>query len=94
MNDGDDKILLADLALQLDRDAHTVRRWVRDAENVRRIAGRLPTDMGFLPEHLWPGRESGGRHRIYWTTEQVEGMRAFAAEKAGRMGWQAGTQGA
>jgi hypothetical protein len=80
----EDRIYIEDLARKpaangqpastglLDRAAHTIRQWV---------------NQGLLPEHLAPARE-GGRQRMYWTREQIPGLREFAEEREGRRGWQ------
>lgn len=40
-----------------------------------------------LPRELRPKRE-GGRKKIYWLPDQIEGMKRYAQEKSQRRGWQ------
>lgn len=79
----DGKIYIAEMASELTRAEHTIRQWLREK-------ARAPEDPNALPDELVPHRE-GGRARIYWTIEQLAGMRAFAAERDGRRGWQGQT---
>lgn len=65
-------ISIAQMAQILDRSDVTIREWIR-----RKV----------LPEDLRPSRE-GGRQKLVWSPEQVEGMRAFAEERGSRRGWQ------
>lgn len=85
-----ERVYLSDMAARLERKAHTVRRWVRDAESIHELAGALPDGKGYLPLDLWPQREDGGLRMIFWAPEQVEPMREYSAMKAGRAGWQSG----
>ena len=80
MSDGDGKIYLPEMAAELSRAEHTLRSWLRDKE-------RAPQDPDQLPDDLVPHRE-GGRQRIYWTPDQLHGMREYAAERERRRGWQ------
>jgi hypothetical protein len=88
MDDFSDRIFIAELEEMLARDARTIRCWVRDAKRVYDVAGGLPADGGYLPEDLWPTREENGRGRIFWRSDQLDGVKAFAAEKERRKGWQ------
>lgn len=40
-----------------------------------------------LPPELQPQRE-GGRQKIYWTRDQVDGMKDFSEQKLDKRGWQ------
>jgi hypothetical protein len=87
----EDRVYLPELAQQLGRQQHTIRRWLGEARKMYSLLeGRKPPpEEGFLPDELWPMEEPDGRRRMYWTKDQVEGMREFAEAKAGRRGWQA-----
>lgn len=67
-----DHIYIEGMADELGRAVHTIRQWIRE---------------GALPRELRPHRE-GGRRKIYWLPDQVEGLRAFAEERSARRGWQ------
>ncbi len=87
MDDFSDRIFIAELEEMLARDARTIRCWVRDAKRMSILAGGAETD-GYLPSELWPEREENGRGRIFWRQDQIDGLKAFAAEKDRRKGWQ------
>lgn len=78
-----DRIYIDEMAKLLDRVPHTLRQWIREAEN-----GTI--DDGVLPNDLLPHRE-GGRQRIYWEQNQLQGLRDYAEERAQRRGWQPAT---
>jgi hypothetical protein len=73
----DGRIYIGELEQELQRAAHTIRQWVA---------------QGALPAELRPSRE-GGRQRMYWTVDQLPGLREFAREREQRRGWQAQHQG-
>lgn len=77
----EDRIYLEVMAAELHRAPHTIRQWLREKE-------REPANRDNLPDELVPHRE-GGRAKIFWTASQLEGMRAFAAARERRRGWQA-----
>ncbi len=85
------RIFISDLEEILERDARTIRCWVRDARKIFEAAHSLPVGFGYLPQELWPEREDGGRGRIFWHQGQIDGLKAFAAEKDRRRGWQGAT---
>lgn len=70
--DDDTKIYIEEMSDLLNRAPHTIRQWI----------GR-----GELPAKLKPQRE-GGRQKIYWVEDQVDGLREFAKQKSARRGWQ------
>lgn len=65
MDSNADRIYIDDIAVRIGRAAHTVRQWVRRPD---------------FPAALAPGLE-GGRNKLYWTEDQVQGLRAYAAER-------------
>lgn len=69
----DDRIYIEDLARRLEpkRAVHTIRRWVKDE---------------LMPSHLRPQRE-GGRDRMYWVEDQIDGIQIFARAREERRGW-------
>lgn len=83
----DPPLYLSQIAGILGRDEHTVRRWVRDSEQIFLIIGEVPEDHGYLPRDLWPEREDEGWRRIYWKAEQIAGLEQFARVKISRRGW-------
>jgi hypothetical protein len=87
----DDRVFLPELAEMLGRTEKAIRTWIGEARKVYALLDgrRPPVEEGFLPDELWPQIEEEGRRRMYWTTDQVKGMREFAEAKAGRRGWQA-----
>jgi hypothetical protein len=89
----DPPIFIADMAAMLERYEHTVRRWVRESEQIFGLVGDVPHDQGFLPRELWPEREPESRKRIYWNAEQVDGLKEFADLKASRRGWHGASRG-
>ena len=89
--DYSDRIFISELEGILERDAKTIRCWVRDARKVFVAIGALPAGGGYLPQLLWPDREENGRGRIFWSSDQISGLKAFAAEKDRRKGWQGAT---
>ena len=86
----DPRVFLPELAKLLDRREHTIRRWIGEARKVYSLLGgeKPPPEEGFLPDELWPQEETEGRRRMYWSADQVDGLREFAEAKAGRRGWQ------
>ncbi len=90
-SDHPDKIFISELGRDdmLGRNERTIRTWVRDARKMFDAVGSVPD--GYLPVELWPSNEDGGRRRIYWLHEQLDGLRAFAEEKDRRKGWQGAT---
>jgi hypothetical protein len=73
----DGRIYIEDLSERLNRSGlpravHTIRRWIAD---------------DVLPVELRPDRE-GGRNRLFWRQDQLEGVCDFAREREKRRGWQ------
>lgn len=85
-----DQIFMAELQDLLGRNERTIRCWVRDAARMARVAGEgVDLPDGYLPSGLRPQQEENGRKRIFWSPDQIDGLRAFAEEKDRRKGWQA-----
>jgi 3'-phosphoadenosine 5'-phosphosulfate (PAPS) 3'-phosphatase len=80
----EDRIYLPELTEILGRNQRTIRNWIRDSE---RFIGTDDSKQ-FLPYHLWPNRE-GGRQRLYWTPDQIDGLKEFANLKNKLRGWPA-----
>jgi hypothetical protein len=66
----DGHIYISDMASLLDRAEHTIRQWLARDD---------------FPAALKPSRE-GGREKIYWTQDQLAGMKNYAEERAARRG--------
>lgn len=64
------RIYIADMAGQLERAEHTIRQWLGRSD---------------FPRALEPQRE-GGRNKIFWTEDQLGGMRAYADERERQRG--------
>lgn len=64
-------IYIEEMSKLLDRRVHTIRQWIGGSH---------------LPRKLMPKRE-GGRRKIYWTEDQVEGLKKFAEERSRSQGW-------
>lgn len=77
--DDSERIFLPAMAVELGRQPHTIRQWLREKE-------REPSNPNNLPSELIPHRK-GGLQQIFWTHDQLEGMRAFAEARAARRGW-------
>jgi len=90
---GDQRVFIGAMARILKRYEHTVRRWVKESEAIYEIVGEVPEGKGFLPQDLWPEREPEGRRRIFWWSDQIEGMQEFAALKELRQGWHGSRRG-
>lgn len=91
VDEGAERIYMHQLTELLDRDHRTIRAWVRDAERHYETAGPVaigitPPDPGILPRPLLPARE-GGRKRLYWIPDQLDGLREFAQRKRQMAGW-------
>lgn len=72
MGKDQDRIYIAEMANELGRAEHTIRQWLNRDD---------------FPKELEPDRE-GGRNKIFWTRDQLEGMQAYAAEReANRGSW-------
>lgn len=87
--DDTDKILLTELQQIIGRDRRTIDSWVREARRISDITGQDPPD-GYLPRALWPENEDWGHKRVFWPRDDVviDGLKAFAAEKDRRKGFQ------
>lgn len=66
----EDRIYIGALAESLGRAPHTIRQWLRRKD---------------FPKGLRPARE-GGREKIYWTPDQVAGLKEYAAERLQQRG--------
>jgi len=86
-DDDDDRVYIGEMAQALERRVGTIRAWVQSARNIHDLLGHLPEGGCYLPQDLWPAREEAGYHRLYWTADQVDGLRAFAEEMSRRKGW-------
>jgi len=84
-----DQIFIGELEQILDRDNRTIRTWVREAKSVASYRPDGEPPEGYLPRDLWPDQEGGGRRRIFWSHDQIVGLRDFAEDKSARRGWQA-----
>lgn len=59
------RIYIAAMAERLERAEHTIRQWIKRDD---------------FPAELRP-EEEGGRHKLFWVEDQLEGLRQYAAER-------------
>lgn len=59
------RIYIDVLAGHLERAPHTIRQWLKRPD---------------FPDALKPSTE-GGRNKLYWTDDQLDGLQGYAAER-------------